>query len=547
MGKTVEYTNNLEQSKIDLINEIKKRVDDKIIEQSNADLLIKLINNAESLTEAIAITELGTTYKRTGFHFDKRLEKFDNTIKYFSKNTSLSFRTNDDAITHKLVIGDNYDALLNLLVSYKGKIDVIYIDPPYGKDSMGEFADTNYDNSLTRDNLLSMLYPRLVLARQLLSESGIIFISIDDKNEAYLKCLMDEIFGESNFTASCPRKTVSSKTTKSDHELQKLFDYLLIYVKSDEAHFTKNIVGSKSYPLHDERGDYYLVPLQDNGPHGTKTARPNLWYPIYQTKDNKLVLERESEEDVEFLPADHKGDAGRWMWSKKKFLTDSQDLTISDKNVVSIKHYYVEGDDTNKYQPWKDWLDKFLNALGTAQLSEIIGKNKFDNPKPVDLVKWCINLHPNTNAIVLDFFAGSGTTGQAVLEANKNDGGHRQFILCTSNEITTTTPNGVVIDVTSKRLKRIMTGKCYDYSTGFDWIKKNEPYGDNLDVYDIKTVANFENTSGKTPFDVIDETIYDKEKFENIKDKIDWVCSNFEGTQKCLESDENWKRRMEDN
>ena len=537
---------NLEQSKLDLIAEIEKRVNDKIIEKSNADLLIKLINNAESLTEAIAIAELGTTYKRTGLHFDKRLEKFGNTIKYFSKNNNLSFKTDDNAITHKLIIGDNYDALLNLLVSYRGKIDVIYIDPPYGKDSMGEFADMNYDNTLTRDNLLSMLYPRLILARQLLSKSGIVFVSIDDKNESYIKCLMDEIFGESNFVASCPRKTVSSKTTKSDHELQKLYDYLIVYVKSDDSHFTKNIVGTKLYPCHDERGDYYLVPLQDNGPHGTRTARPNLWYPIYKTTDGRMLLEKESEEDIEYLPADHKGDAGRWMWSKKKFLTDSQDLTIANNGVVSIKHYYSEGDDTNKYQPWKDWLDKYLNATGTLQLSEIIGKNKFDNPKPVDLVRWCINLHPDINAVVLDFFAGSGTTGQAVLEANKDDGGARQFILCTNNEITPTTPNGVVLDVTSKRLKRIMSGKCYDNSTDFDWIKKNEPYGDNLDVYEIKQVANFENMAEKTPFDVIDETLYGKGKFKQIKDKIDWVCSNFEGTQKVLESDEQWKKRMGD-
>lgn len=153
--------NNSETNKQNLIDEINRRVDDKILERSNADLLIKLINQAETLTEAIAIAELGTTYKRTGFHFDKRLEKIGNTIKYFKKNEKMSFSDGSDDIPNKLIIGDNYDALLNLLVEYKGRIDVIYIDPPYGKDSMGEFAQTNYNNALTRDNLLSMLYPRL--------------------------------------------------------------------------------------------------------------------------------------------------------------------------------------------------------------------------------------------------------------------------------------------------------------------------------------------------------------------------------------------------
>lgn len=194
--------NNSETNKQNLIDEINRRVDDKILERSNADLLIKLINQAETLTEAISIAELGTTYKRTGFHFDKRLEKIGNTIKYFKKNEKLSFSDGSDDIPNKLIIGDNYDALLNLLVEYKGRIDVIYIDPPYGKDSMGEFAQTNYDNALTRDNLLSMLYPRLLIAKQLLSEKGMIFCSIDDKNHAYVKCLFDEVFNEKHFINS---------------------------------------------------------------------------------------------------------------------------------------------------------------------------------------------------------------------------------------------------------------------------------------------------------------------------------------------------------
>ena len=108
-------SNAFEESKKSLIDEINRRVQDKIIEKSNADLLIKLINQAGNLTEAIAIAELGTTYKRTGFHFDKRHEKIDNTIKYFKKNESLSFSDGTDDIPNKLIIGDNYAALLNLL------------------------------------------------------------------------------------------------------------------------------------------------------------------------------------------------------------------------------------------------------------------------------------------------------------------------------------------------------------------------------------------------------------------------------------------------
>ena len=142
------------------------------------------------------------------------------------------------------------------------------------------------------------------------------------------------------------------------------------------------------------------------------------------------------------------------------------------------------------------------------------------------------------DSIVLDFFAGSGTTGHAVLDLEEKESGNRTFILCQLNEKTDSTPNGIAYDVTAKRLKRIMTGECYDGSKNFEWIKKNKPYGGNLDVYEIESVANFEATEGKTPFDVIDETLYGFQHFNSKKEKIEWVCSNFCNTQNQLESDE---------
>lgn len=178
--------------------------------------------------------------------------------------------------------------------------------------------------------------------------------------------------------------------------------------------------------------------------------------------------------------------------------------------------------------------EKFDNPRGTTELEDILTKkNLFANPKPVELIKYLIKFIPNKEAIILDFFAGSGTTGQAVLELNKQDkqeGGKRQFILATANEITDTTPNGVVNDVTSKRLKRVMTGECYDGTKNFKWNEKNKPLGDNLDVYDIATVAPYSDE----PFEKIDETIYGQAKL-GIKEKIKWVCENFEGTQKTFE------------
>lgn len=150
----------------------------------------------------------------------------------FVKNEQLSFGVNDNK--HLLLIGDNKDCLEYLLLSYKGKIKCIYIDPPYGKNGKGKYAKTNYNNAITRDNLLSMLYPRLVLARELLSDDGVIFCSIDDRNQAYVKLLFDEIFGEENFVSNLiwQKKKGGSQNA---HHFAKEHEYILCYAKMDSV------------------------------------------------------------------------------------------------------------------------------------------------------------------------------------------------------------------------------------------------------------------------------------------------------------------------
>ena len=252
--------------KQNLITDIERRVEDKILEPSNAILLKKLILNADDDDEATKIAALGTTYKRTGFHFDKRIEKPNSDIKYLKKNERLSFVTDESKPTHKLIIGDNYEAMQNLLIQYRGQKHVIYIDPPYGKDKMGEFAQTNYNNALTRDNLLSMLYPRLFLAKQLLTDNGVIFCSIDDKNQAYVKCLFDEVFGEKCFLFNIPR--ITKKGGKTTTTIQKNNDYILCYTLSRDILFSQEEKTDLSkYKYEDEhvkiRGKYALTQTLD--------------------------------------------------------------------------------------------------------------------------------------------------------------------------------------------------------------------------------------------------------------------------------------------
>lgn len=508
-------TNELKKVKDDLIVELEKRIADKIIEQTNADLLKKLIDQAGTINEAIMIAELGTTYKRTGFHFDKRLEKMSDTIKYFRKNEKLSFVTDKNALTHKLIIGDNYDALLNLLIEYRGKIDVIYIDPPYGKDSMGEFAQTNYDNAITRDNLLSMLYPRLILARQLLSDNGVIFCSIDDKNQAYVKGLFDEVFEESNFIGNIAweSKTKSQNTKTAFNKLQPKVEHIFLYSKAGRNRFNLISKGEKVYPYTDELGSYREHTLELMNAEGVR-GRDSMIFDI--TDDVATVSPPKGKQ---------------WQLGLNQVATykGRGDLSIKSGKVV----FKIRPEDERKETTEPFW-GFFSKEIGTAEsakkeVADVLGDNHgFETVKPLSLIERLLLHTTDSNSVILDFFAGSGTLGHAVLELNRNKKGNRKFILATNDE------NNIAQSITAKRLKRVMTGECYDGTKDFKWNEKNKPLGDNLDVYDVATVANFESTKDKTPFDVIDETLYGQEKL-GVKEKIQWVCENFEGTQKKLE------------
>lgn len=548
----------LERIKKDLLAELERRVIDKILERSNANLLGKLISNAESVNEAISIAQLGTTYKKTGLHYDKRLEKQTNEIKYFKKNEELSFSDGNETVPHKLIIGDNYDALRNLLIQYRGLVDVVYIDPPYGKDSMGEFAKTNYENAISRDNLLSMLYPRLLLAKSLMSKDGVIFCSIDDRNQAYIKCLFDEVFGESAFLFNVPRQTIKGGKTTST--IYKNHDYVLAYSTNKEIQFALLDTDTSSYDLEDEfveiRGKYKTTQTLD---YDSLSYSEGMDY-ILVFEGKEYVAGGDPEAHKKRLNGIHAKQDWTWRWSQSdiKWAIDNKLLVLKGdriytktyekcrKKIGAAELQYFD----KKQQAYSSLMyvnNDFSNNKGKKDLDVIIpGANGlFKNPKPVSLICALIDLVcTKDNAIILDFFAGSGTTGQAVLERNRN-GMKNTFILCQINEKTDETPHGIAYEVTSQRLKRIMTGTSYDGSSNFTWIKNNKPFGGRLDVYEIETVSDSEHIAGKTAFDVIDETLYGKAKFEKLQDKIQWICEHFEITEKSLEEYKEWLKRVE--
>lgn len=540
--------NTLSDTKKSLIEELEARVADKILEPSNAALLKKLITNAENDDEALSIAALGTTYKKTGFHFDKRLEepRMTNTIRYFKKNEKLSFgEAKEGEPIHKLIIGDNYDALQNLLVQYKGSVDVIYIDPPYGKDSMGEFAETNYHNSISRDNLLSMLYFRLQMAKQLLSEKGLIFCSMDDKNQAYVKCLFDDVFGERNFISTSI--IMNNRGGRDYGGIAVQHEYLIIYAKKYNEYELNPIEDpNKVFQYTDDLGGFNLMELRNRNVKFNSTNRPNLFYPFYLAPskiDNnglyEISLEKNDVFCIEVLPAISQGIQTVWRWGKEEKARANLNKEIFGKANSNGGYMIVQKYRKTTKMQRSIWDDKeFVNERGTEAVKEILGRGVFDYPKSTFLLQRIVELASQSGSIILDFFAGSGTLGHAVLSMNKKDKGSRQFILCQSNEKTDTSPNGIAYDVTSKRLKRIMTGECYDGSKDFKWIEDNEPFGGRLDVYEIEEVSNANATEGQTPFEVIDETLYGKKRFTSAREKIDWVCNNFFQTQMSVNHEE---------
>lgn len=361
--------------------------------------------------------------------------------------------------------GDNLEVLKLLQETYLGKVKMIYIDPPYNtgndfvyEDDFKQSSDEYVENSGQLDDegnrivantesngrfhtdWLNMIYPRLKIAKDILDNDGIIFISINDKEQENLKKICDEIFGNSNFIACIPRKTgAGNAAARGNAILRKPFDYILLYKKSDSCILRRKLVGQYEYKYSDDYGAYRLGQYQATGSDATRDARPSLYYPIYVDKNGKLSTVHKEDAVKTILPKKIKGEDGRWMWKPDKFNQDNNKYIYYDGERLYRKIYYDESKEQNKYQVEQAWLDGsiYQNAAGTKELGAIMNSENavFSNPKPVDLIKWCVNLHFKNDVTVLDFFSGSATTAHAVMQLNAEDGGKRKFIMVQLPEV----------------------------------------------------------------------------------------------------------------
>ena len=328
--------------------------------------------------------------------------------------------------------GDNFDVLKVIRETYLGKIKMIYIDPPYNtgndfvyNDDFAQDADEYKDNSGQKDeegnhlvqntesngrfhtDWLNMIYPRLKVAKDLLSEDGVIFISIDDNEQANLKKVCDEIFGESNFIAQCVRKRRNSQANLSKN-ISPIHEYITVYAKRIGDLLNKvaaNIdVSAYKNPDNDPRGPYVTMPCTNKG--GTV-------YTVITPTGTKITEEwRFKKETYNALLADNKLIFPRGGEGKPRYK-----LFLAEKK--------AEGQLANT------WLgDLSSNQEATREIKQLFGDNLvFDTPKPVGLLVFCLQLATNKNSIVLDFFSGSATTAHAVMQLNAEDGGNRKFIM----------------------------------------------------------------------------------------------------------------------
>lgn len=438
--------------------------------------------NTNQLLVYLSNIEKDINGKKYGLVFEEHREAVDelleNNVPILIEDESL--KIDNGGQQNFLIEGDNLASLKLLEKTHKGKIDFIYIDPPYNRGKTDFIYDDDFvikEDTFRHSKWCSFMKNRLELAKKLLSKKGLLFISIDDNEVAALKILCDEILGAENFiNLFVWQRNSSAKTEKGKFTVNT--EYVLLYTKTSSyslnpAYKPLSEASQKLFKFDDNdgRGKYQTVSLQKPRDPGPETT--------YDYIDNTGKV----------WPCPPKG--WRMKYEKIKALENDNRLVLTG-NSLRVKDYWNERENEGKRVDTL-WNDLPQNTAGSGELEIIMGRpNSFDNPKPTDLIKRCLEIS-NKNAICLDFFAGSGTTGHAVMKLNTEDGGKRKFILCTNNE------NNICRDVTYERIKRVIEKEDYKASLKFykvDFVPITEQvyyeYADKLLLH-IKELVELEN------------------------------------------------------
>ena len=399
-----------------------------------------------------------------------------------------------------IIQGDNLEALKALLPRYEGKVKCIYIDPPYNtgeegwvyndnvndpriKKWLGEVVGREGEDLSRHDKWLCMMYPRLRLLQKLLSNDGIIAVSIDDNEVFNLGLIMNEIFGAKNRLACAPWLSEPSGG-KEKTKLRNGHEYILIYTNGSIEGLSRDERSTGILDLKDSFGRYRKGrELRKWGGTSQREDRPNQWFGV-TAPDGTVVY-----------PYKNDGTEGHWRWSTKnkgmqeilrnpeyahwEMCPYDEGITVNGEAARWVPFEKIR--DVKKSIGWATWLDKYgFNADATAELKAIFGNKPFDTPKPAQLISWIVSLYDDDSeeTIILDSFAGSGTTAHAVLNMNKADGGSRKFILVEMMDYAGS--------ITAERVKRVIDG----YGSGKQAV---EGTGGDFTFYDLGPVLLLPN------------------------------------------------------
>ncbi|OOS05741.1 adenine-specific DNA-methyltransferase [Moraxella cuniculi DSM 21768] len=407
-----------------------------------------------------------------------------------------------------LIKGDNLEVLKHLKNAYKNQIKMIYIDPPYNTGSDGfvyqddrkftpeqlaELGGMDLDEakrvleftakkSNSHSAWLTFMYPRLYIARELLREDGVIFISIDDNEQAQLKILCDEVFGEENFVAELPT-IMNLKGNNDEFGFAGTHEYTLVYSKNKEI-LILNEFSIDEESLNewkkDKKGFYKQgANLKATGTNAPREKRPNLFFPVFIDDNNNIFVTEDDEEPINnygklinILPITNNQEMS-WRWSKNKFMSKNDDIIVS-RNNGNISLYKKQrpslGDLPSKKPKTLFYKPQYSSGNGTAIIKDLFDDEKvFQNPKPLELLKDFIKIATSSNDLVLDFFAGSGTTAHAVMQLNAEDGGNRKFICVQLPEKTDKKSEAfkagyeTIFDITKARIEKSAHKICQDF------------------------------------------------------------------------------------
>ncbi len=401
-----------------------------------------------------------------------------------------------DTAQNVFIEGDNLEVLKLLQKAYNDQVKLIYIDPPYntGNDFVyrddftdglrgyleytGQLDEEGNRTAASADTLgrrhsgwLSMMYPRLVLARNLLTQDGAIFVSIDDNEVQNLRLVMDEVFGPENFLG-CVTVVSNLKGRSDDKFFATAHNYLLGYKRNDFVPRGVPLPAEylDDYPETDGNGNRYrLQGLRKRGSNAKRSDRPSMYYPFYVSEaSGSVTLVRDPAHKIEVVPRLSDGSDGRWRWGSSTAQARLNEL--KGRQVGSLGRWdvfqvdYLERDGQQRRATPKTFWDgsEFANEAGGLEVKKLLGGRVFDNPKPLGLLTRILEYSVGRDDVVLDFFAGSGTTGHAVLGLNRTDGGRRRCLSVNLPEPTPTDSNArkagysTVSEITYARLRAAM-------------------------------------------------------------------------------------------